>query len=931
VLSIGKMVAGSQEYYIRAVATGREEYYTGSGESPGYWVGEGARRLGLDGEIAADDLRLVLAGVSPNGEILTAGRVDAAKRVTGFDLTWSAPKSVSLLYGLSDPVISGTVRAVHDDAVTQALGYLERHAFVVRRGAGGERQIGSHGIVAAAFVHRTSRAGDPQLHTHVLVANVAEGKDGTWSAPDGRLIYHHARTAGFLYQAALRAGLGDDLGVRFGPIRRGMAELDGVDPSLLRAFSTRRREIEHLLSATGTHSARSAEVAALVTRRAKEVVTDQPVPGEGLRARWLEQVRLLGRGGDLIDVGLLDHVVGQARWHAPSPSELDELVRHTVGPQGVTAHHSAFERRDVVRALAEGLPRGAAVADVEILADRVLQRTEVVALPSIGRGAELRHTTLELLDTERALLETAQKARETRRGLASAPALRAALARFHLLSDEQVTMVERLTRSGAGVDVVVGPAGTGKTLALAAARASWETSGLDVLGTSLSARAARNLEDGAGIESKTLARLLSGFESGSVELGPGHVVVVDEAGMVGTRDLARLIEVTDAADAKLVLVGDPRQLPEIEAGGTLAALVTRIGAAQLTENRRQVDHSERFALSALRQGRSEVALATYQRAGRVHTAPSLREAQVALVGSWTSAFEEGRDAVMLAVARQEVAVLNELARAELRRSGLLGPDVFEIGVSGFALGDRVVCLRNDRRLEVLNGMTGTVTRPLGAGLIVSTGDGERFLPASYLEAGHLDHGYALTVHKAQGLTVDRSYVLATEAMTKEAGYVALSRARAGSELFVPLDKGPDEARHDPRQRSQDPRADLARRLATSQAKQLATVELETGTSSVARRSAEAFSSSVPSLPSQRTPEGRERLNVYREASQIEVGSGTNADEPTTDEAESLRRHRSLDDAIKLAHEARERVEGERDLVPSRRPTPEHDRSWGLSR
>src|SRR6516165_1094221 len=149
-LSIGKMVARSEEYYIRTVATGREEYYTGSGESPGYWIGEGARRLGLGGEVAPGDLRLILAGISPDGEILTAGRVAEANRVSGFDLTWSAPKSVSLLYGLSDPVISGTVRAVHEDAVAQALGYLERRAFVVRRGSGGERHIGAHGMVAAA-------------------------------------------------------------------------------------------------------------------------------------------------------------------------------------------------------------------------------------------------------------------------------------------------------------------------------------------------------------------------------------------------------------------------------------------------------------------------------------------------------------------------------------------------------------------------------------------------------------------------------------------------------------------------------------------------------------------------------------------------------------------------------------------------------------
>ncbi|HXN62597.1 MAG TPA: MobF family relaxase, partial [Acidimicrobiales bacterium] len=891
----------------------------------------GARRLGLDGEVAPADLRLVLAGVSPDGEILTAGRVAEASRVSGFDLTWSAPKSVSLLYGLSDPVLSGTVRAVHEEAVTQALGYLERRAFVVRRGAGGEHQMGANGMVAAAFVHRTSRAGDPQLHSHVLVANVAQGDDGAWSAPDARLLYHHARTAGFLYQAALRAGLGEDLGVRFGPVRAGMAELDGVPKDLLRGFSTRRREIEYLLSATGATSARSAEVAALVTRKAKEPPPDDVEAGQSLRERWLEQARVIAGAGRLIDVGLLGPVVGRERWAAPSSSEVDGLVVHLLGPEGLTAHASAFERRDIARAIAEGLPRGAPVADIEALADRVLARPEVVALPSVGPGAELRHTTLELLVQERSLLDTAVRLQRAGSGLAGSLEVAAALAQFSLLSDEQVAMVERLTRSGAGVDVVVGQAGTGKTLALAAARASWESSAYEVLGTALSARAARGLADGAGIESRTLAKLFSELGSGALVLGPGHVLVVDEAGMVGTRSLGRLIEAAEIADAKVVLVGDPRQLPEIEAGGALAALVARIGAVELTENRRQVERWERLALSALRHGRSEVALATYGRAGRVHTAPSVREAQALLVGSWAHAFGQGRDALMLAVARTEVAGLNELARETLRRSGSLGEDLIEVDGRGFALGDKVVCLRNDARLGVLNGTTGIVERAAGSALVVSTTDGERLVPRPYLEAGHLAHGYALTVHKSQGLTVDLAYVLATESLTREAGYVAMSRAREASELFVPLGPSREQTGHDLRPRQSQPMADLARRLASSRAKHLAVAELDAGSAPHDGGAAHPVVLPERSGPDQVPPGNQLSPEVYREAPKMEVGHVSHTEDPTPDEAEPLRRFRGLDDAMKLAQVTRERTEAERGR-PGRTPDDtERDRSWGRSR
>jgi ATP-dependent exoDNAse (exonuclease V) alpha subunit len=391
-----------------------------------------------------------------------------------------------------------------------------------------------------------------------------------------------------------------------------------------------------------------------------------------------------------------------------------------------------------------------------------------------------------------------------------------------------------------------------------------------------------------------------------------------------------LIEAADLADAKVVLVGDPRQLPEIEAGGALAALVSRIGAVELTENRRQVERWERLALSALRHGRSEVALATYERAGRVHTAPSVREAQALLVESWAEAFSQGRDALMLAVARSEVAGLNALARDALRRSGSLGPDVLEVDGRGFALGDKVVCLRNDARLGVLNGTTGIVERGAGSALVVSTVDGERFVPQSYLEAGDLAHGYAMTVHKAQGLTVDLAYVLATESLTREAGYVAMSRAREGSVLFVPLGPSQKQMGHDLRPRENQPMTDLARRLASSRAKQLAVAELEAGSPQHDRG---PFDPVAPPESGRHpvAPGDRFSQEVYREASKMEVGQASHTDDPTPDEAEPLRRSRSLDDAMKLVRETRERTEAERDRPGRTRAETERDRSWGRSR
>jgi conjugative relaxase-like TrwC/TraI family protein len=257
VLSIGKMVVGAEQYYLGMVAQGQEEYYTGRGESPGYWFGGGASLLDLQGEVAPDDLRQVLNGMAPqSGAPLGVIRSDPKGRVAGFDLTFSAPKSVSLLYGLGDDYMSRAVRSAHDQAVAEGLTYLERHALFARRGTDGTRRIATSGLVGAAFVHRTSRSGDPQLHTHVLAANVVLGSDGRWSAPDARLLYFHARTAGFVYQAALRAGLAETLGVQFGPVERGSAEVSGID-----RLKSRSHNRSDSLSGKPVHSLQPARLA----------------------------------------------------------------------------------------------------------------------------------------------------------------------------------------------------------------------------------------------------------------------------------------------------------------------------------------------------------------------------------------------------------------------------------------------------------------------------------------------------------------------------------------------------------------------------------------------------------------------------------------------------------------------------------------------
>ena len=814
------MVEGAERYYLSTVAAGLEEYYTGSGEAPGTWIGRGGARLGLVGVVAPSDLSAVLSGSSPAGEVLTR-RAKGSRRVAGLDLTFSAPKSVSLLYGLADPEVSATVRDAHAGAVADALGYLEDHALRVRRRAGGTEHMGAEGLVAASFVHRTSRAGDPQLHSHVLVANLAHGDDGSWSAPDARLLYHHAKTAGFLYQASLRSRLVDSLGVRFGPVKSGAAELDGVPTTVLRAFSQRRREIETHLETQGGRSLRARELAALSTREPKRPGEVENGPPAGLYDRWRARSDDLG-----FDTEAVASLLGRHAGVELDTGLADALCGRLLGPEGLTAQRSTFERRDVVRALAEACPDGARRKALEAAADRLLASGEVRSLGATGPGGERKHTTEELLSLERRLVDTALERRDEEVAVVAEDRVRYALSGVPELSSEQRAMVRALATSGAGVEIVVGKAGAGKTVALAAARRAWESAGHRVLGTSLAARAAKGLQEGAGIESTTLARLLGGIETGAVALERTDVVVCDEAGMVGTRALARLLGAAESAGAKVVLVGDPRQLPEIEAGGAFGALGRALGAVELEENRRQQEAWERAALDELRDGRVVAGLEVLAERGRVVVAPDMGAARGLVVKRWAKAVAEGEDAVMLAVNRRDVAALNETARRVLSDEGLLGAEVATFGERPVAVGERVVCTRNDRSLGVVNGTRGVVVAADRRGVLLDTQDGPRWLPAPYAET-HLDYGYALTVHKAQGTTVDTAVVLATDSLTREAGYVALSRARRETLLVVP-EAGPDDDEVLGRPSAPAPRPldRVAQRLSVSRAKSLALAELE---------------------------------------------------------------------------------------------------------
>jgi conjugative relaxase-like TrwC/TraI family protein len=751
------------------------------------------------GVVGDGELGRLLAGVDPvSGEVLRspiAERVVTVTRldpdggapvveeqrlspVTGFDLVFSCPKSVSLLHALTDDErVRRAVSEAHEQAWQSALGYLEHEACVVRRGHAGVVREQGEGFVAAAFRHRTSRAQDPHLHTHVIVANLARTHDGEWRALDGRAVLQTYRmAAGYLYEAQLRANLTASLGVAWREPHKGMGELDGVPEVVLRAFSTRRKQLVEHLAAHGLEGFAAARAAALATREAKESVDLAQ-----LRERWRARAAELGLGQRELAA-----VIGRT---PRRPPVFEEIAQRLLAPEGLTEKHTTFSHPDLVCALAAAHPQGCAVETVLELA------RELADLPAVRRidaaaepGRPPRYTTAELLAVEQAALDAAE------RGDGHAPVVElrvAASAATRVeprLSAEQRRLVREVATRDERVVCVIGHAGAGKTTALRALCSALDASDIPTLGAAPSGRAADELASATGIPACTLHRLLIDTTRAD-GLPQGCLVIVDEAGMADTRTLAPLIHAVRTAEGKLLLVGDPAQLPAVGAGGLFAALCDRHGALELSDNHRQLDASERQALRHLRNGEPEQYLAWAASHGRLHIDDDPLAARARLLADWWHHAEHDLPgSVMIAHHRSDVAELNQAARSLLRSAGRLGHDELALSDRSFAVGDRVICRRNDVELGVRNGTRGTLVSVDAAERsveLISDRGQRRTLAAAYLEAGHLAHGYALTGHAMQGATVRRAFVVASESgALAEWGYVACSRARARADIYL---------------------------------------------------------------------------------------------------------------------------------------------------
>jgi conjugative relaxase-like TrwC/TraI family protein len=790
-LSIGKLALGQQRYYEQSVAQGQDDYYSGRGEAPGEWTGAGAGELGLAGRVSAAQFNALLEGQDPRDVGIRLRAANSEPSIAAFDLTFSAPKSVSVLFAVAPAEVSAALVECHEEAVRGALDYLEDEALFVRRGKGGARFEHAGGLIAAAYRHRMSRALDPQLHTHVVAANLARGEDGRYTALHHPSLYRAAKTAGYLYQSHLRAAVRDRLGLEWGPVHKGAAELVELPADVLRVFSQRRAQVEVAVAE------REAELGRPLTRLERErwgAIATRDRKQYGIETHtWREEVtaraaehgldswhveEIVERGGERLEHGVLapDGVLE----HAGTTMCEGELGDLLAGPVGLTARANTFDEGAVLREFAAAAAQGSHVATARAQADRFAGRGDILAT----RGG--RMTSAELVSREAALIDTAiGRIGEGAAQLFGGVIERAITSSERTLTANQAAAVRAVAGSGNGVDVIEALAGTGKTYTAGMLRALYESAGYTVIGVAPTGRAVRELSEQAGIASRTLDSRVLAINEG-YELPAGSVVVFDEAGMASTRLSEQLLANAAKVGAKVLAIGDPGQLASVQAGGWLRAVSERLGAIRLSEVMRQRDPNERLALAGLHDGDPSRWIDWATREGRIEILPDGPGLLEQAIREWADGVAEHGllQSVMISRDNETRRELNELARTERRESGALGEEL-AYGPVSVAVGDRVICRNNERDLDVDNGTRGTVRQVAPQGIVIETeAHLVRKLPAGYV-AEHVEHAYALTGHGMQGGTVEHAVVVASaHDLTRGWSYTALSRARGETTLLL---------------------------------------------------------------------------------------------------------------------------------------------------
>jgi conjugative relaxase-like TrwC/TraI family protein len=793
------------EYLLSSVALGIDEYYVGVGEAPGVWAGGWSAEVGVAGMVEADELRSLIDGFQPvTGEPLLVGLRD--RSVNAFDLTFSAPKSVSLLWALASEPAADTVMAAHREAVAVALGFLEGRAATARMQVDGvRRHVATHGWAVAGFVHRTSREGDPQLHTHCLVPNVVRrAPDGRCVALAARPLFVWARAAGSIYQAELQRTLSVRLGVAWGPDRSNTRDLVGFTTAQLRAFSRRTVEIEAELEARGALyespalRMRADDEASLATRPAK----NHSLTPSLLVDRWHAEAAGVG----LVVGRALD---GAVCWRDPPLPVLgyEAIASALVDEEtGLCAHAAKFTEPDVVEHVAALSAGRLTVDEIGAVTAGFLASDSVVRLVPVRSASgwePARWSTSALRALEDATLALLD-------GLQARPGapIRTTPPTVGLGAD-QCEAVDVVCGMGGSVRTVLAPAGYGKTAMIHAAATAAVADGRPVLAVATTAKAVAELTE-AGLSAMTVARFR--LDLRQAPLAPGTVMILDEVSQTSTRDAHTVLAAVAACrGGQLWILGDPRQSPSVQAGGIAAELETRaragvIPAATLTTNRRQIEPDDRHALALLRVGEAAASQAVRAEKGWEHHAATPAATRSALADAVVADIVEhgAASAVALVVSHGQAEDLADRIRRRLTTAGVLGGPAFNgpgwTTDRTYRAGDRILFHTRcgDRHSPLVNGTVGTVTAVDRDGLAVHTDSGGTTVVSTAFAGGvradgtpNLSHAWARTVDGAQGGTWIHAHLLGSADLDAYRGYTGQSRSRYPTHTWntTPIDDG----------------------------------------------------------------------------------------------------------------------------------------------